>query len=360
MSERRHLLLTADAVGGVWQYSLDLAAALAPFGYEVTLALLGPAASAEQREKAAAIDNLRLIDTGLDLEWLADSPAAILVAEQRLAELAADSHADLVQLHSPALVSRGLYRCPTIAVLHSCVASWWATVRGGPMPADFSWRTALVAQGFARATLAVAPSVAFAEVAQRHYGVAPVAVHNGRSLPSAPAPMHDCVFTAGRLWDEGKNLRTLDEAAARIAVPFLAAGPIRAPHGETVAFETLCLKGTLDEAALARKLGARPIFASAALYEPFGLSVLEAAQAGCALVLSDIPTFRELWDGVAIFIDPRDVAGFADAINALAADPAARIQAGNRAAYRAERYTPDVMASRMTGLYARLQKRAAA
>ena len=39
-----------------------------------------------------------------------------------------------------------------------------------------------------------------------------------------------------------------------------------------------------------------------ALYEPFGLAVLEAAQAGCALVLSDIPTFRELWDGAALFV----------------------------------------------------------
>ncbi|MEK7342264.1 MAG: glycosyltransferase family 4 protein [Pseudomonadota bacterium] len=360
MSERRHLLLTADAVGGVWQYSVDLAAALAPYGYEVTLALLGPAASAAQRDKAAAIGSLRLIDTGLDLEWLAESPAAILAAEQRLAELAGDCRADLVQLHSPALVSRGLYRCPIVAVLHSCVASWWAAVRSGPMPADFGWRTALVAQGLARATLAVAPSAAFAEVARRHYGVAPVAVHNGRSLASAPAPMHDFVFTAGRLWDEGKNLRTLDAAAARIAVPFLAAGPTRAPHGEAVAFDTLSLQGTLDEVALARQLGARPIFASAALYEPFGLSVLEAAQAGCALVLSDIPTFRELWEDAATFVDPRDAAGFAEAINALVADPAARIEAGNRAARRAARYTPAAMASRMAGLYARLQKRAAA
>ena len=46
------------------------------------------------------------------------------------------------------------------------------------------------------------------------------------------------------------------------------------------------------------------VFVSPALYEPFGLAVLEAAQAGCALVLSDIPTFRELWDGVALFVAP--------------------------------------------------------
>ena len=33
-----------------------------------------------------------------------------------------------------------------------------------------------------------------------------------------------------------------------------------------------------------------------ARYEPFGLSILEAALSGCALVLGDLPSLRELWD----------------------------------------------------------------
>ncbi|HEX8375447.1 MAG TPA: hypothetical protein VF606_09745, partial [Geminicoccaceae bacterium] len=40
---RRHVLMTTDAVGGVWTYSLDLAAALATRGVRTTLAVLGPA-----------------------------------------------------------------------------------------------------------------------------------------------------------------------------------------------------------------------------------------------------------------------------------------------------------------------------
>ena len=36
------LLLTTDAVGGVWTYSLDLARALAPHGVETVLAVMGP------------------------------------------------------------------------------------------------------------------------------------------------------------------------------------------------------------------------------------------------------------------------------------------------------------------------------
>src|SRR3546814_3677782 len=43
-----HLLLSADAVGGVWQYSTDLIRALQPHGYQVTLAVMGPALRSEE------------------------------------------------------------------------------------------------------------------------------------------------------------------------------------------------------------------------------------------------------------------------------------------------------------------------
>ena len=47
-----HVLMSADAVGGVWQYSLDLAAGLVRRGLAVTVAVLGPAPS-EARIAAA-------------------------------------------------------------------------------------------------------------------------------------------------------------------------------------------------------------------------------------------------------------------------------------------------------------------
>ena len=355
-----HLLLTADAVGGVWQYSTGLASALQPFGYRVTLALMGPPISEAQRDEAMAIPNLQLVESGLELDWLAADPAAILTAEARLAEMAAGLRADLVQLHTPALVSTGRYACPVVAMLHSCVATWWSAVRGGPMPADFVWRTALVRQGLQRATLAIAPSAAFAKAACRIYDMPLLAVHNGRSFPVRRHAMQDVVFTAGRLWDEGKNLRTLDETADRIAVPFKAAGPLSAPDGATSSFKALQPLGMIDSAGLAHHLGSQPVFASAALYEPFGLAVLEAAQAGCALVLSDIPTFRELWDGVALFVDARDVPGFVHAIEEMLHDTAARLEAGQRAQERARRYAPAAMETQLAADYAAVQRRAAA
>ena len=133
-------------------------------------------------------------------------------------------------------------------------------------------------------------------------------VHNGRTLRARHVtPRRQAVvLTAGRLWDEAKNLRTLDAAAAGIRWPVLAAGPTRGPDGQEIRLEHVVALGTLDGAALEDRLRRASVFASLAIYEPFGLAVLEAALAGCALVLSDTATFRELWQDAALFVPPDD------------------------------------------------------
>jgi glycosyltransferase involved in cell wall biosynthesis len=348
------ILVTADAVGGVWQYSLDLARGLARLGIETLLAVTGPSPSEEQREAAAAIPKLELVDTGFDLDWLAEDGAALAQAGEGIARLARAADADLVQLNSAALAAEAAFDMPMVVVHHSCVATWWEAVNGTDLPEDFAWRTRLVARGLAAADAVITPTTAFGERVQGCYGLAerPRTVHNGRTPLALPAAApHDFVFTAGRLWDEGKNLGTLDAAAAGIGVPVRAAGPLKGPNGAEVIFDNIHCLGALGEAELGRWLAARPVFVSAALYEPFGLAVLEAAAAGCALILSDIPTFRELWDGVATFVPPRDERAFTDAIAALVGDDFERAVVGRAARERAGRYTPDAMAAQMAAIY---------
>lgn len=362
MTAARRLLLTADAVGGVWTYSIELARALHPLGYEVVLAVLGPAPAEAQHAEAIAIPGLRLVQTGFALEWLAASQTAILNAEAGLAALAAEVGADVVQMHTPALVSLERYPCPVVAVHHSCVATWWSALRGGPPPENFAWRTELVSRGLRNADAVVAPTAAFGRMVQRCYDLPcpPRGVHNGSARSARSGVMRDEVFTAGRLWDEGKNVALLDEAAARLGVPFKAAGPGAGPRGETITLRHIHHVGVLDRAGLMARLVSRPIFASAALYEPFGLAVLEAANAGCALVLSDIPSFREIWGDAAAFVDARDAKGFAAAIETLLGDRALRLEAGRRARERASHYTPAATATKMAAIYASVQRRAAA
>jgi glycosyltransferase involved in cell wall biosynthesis len=174
--------------------------------------------------------------------------------------------------------------------------------------------------------------------------------------------MHDFAFTAGRLWDRGKDLATLDRAASRLGVPVKAAGALIGPNGDTASFEHLSTPGPMDERALAGCLAARPVFVSSAVYEPFGLAVLEAAAAGCPLVLSDISSFRELWGDAATFVTPRDETGFAEAVEALIGDARMRLAQGEKARRVARLYTVERMAARMAAIYRQLpsMQRAAA
>ena len=351
MSAPLRLLLVTDAVGGVWVYSLELARALRAHGVETILAVTGPAPSERQRQEASAF---RLLDTGLPLDWMPTSPSELRRAGDAIAQLARVEGADLVQTCSAALLADTEFDQPCIAVQHSCIASWWAAVRGTPLPREFAWRRDLVEAGLNCAAVVVAPTAAFAAETARCYDLArPVlCVHNGREPPApSSVPQADFVFTASRLWDEGKNVATLDRAARMMDAPFQAAGPLQGPNGAIAHLEHLQLVGELSAARMAGLLAARPVYATAAVYEPFGLSVLEAALNGCALLLSDIPTHRELWRGAARFVPADDPRAFAEAANALLAAPEEREMLGRSASERARHYTPAAMAERMAAIY---------
>ena len=86
---------------------------------------------------------------------------------------------------------------------------------------------------------------------------------------------------------------------------------------------------------MARHLGSAAIFAAPARYEPFGLAILEAAAAGCALVLGDISSLRENWGGAALFVDPEDPPALQRRHHALIADPEERTRLAAAARDRA-------------------------
>jgi glycosyltransferase involved in cell wall biosynthesis len=169
-----------------------------------------------------------------------------------------------------------------------------------------------------------------------------------------PEPHEQAVFTAGRLWDEGKNIALLDRAAARLAVPVRAAGSTHGPNGATIHLSHIEHLGSLTPDAMAAQFAARPIFCSPARYEPFGLAILEAAAAGCALVLSDIPTFRELWQDAAIFVSADDDAALTRALQELVDDPARRGHLGAAARKRAGRYGVATMVEGTLAVYGSL------
>ncbi|KAB0266023.1 glycosyltransferase family 4 protein [Microvirga brassicacearum] len=346
--------MTTDTVGGVWQYALDLAEGLRRREFLFTLAVLGPPPSADQLAMAR-MTGVELVMTGLPLDWTAKSPDEVERGGKVIAALAAEKRADIVHLNSAALAAGARYGAPVVAVCHSCVATWWQAVRSGPMPQEFVWRTELVRRGYETADLLLAPTTAFARMTVQVYGLSksPLLVPNGRrpSRHIAQRDLEPFAFTAGRLWDEGKNLRTLDRAAARLPTRVLAAGAVEGPNGARIDLRHVEALGRLSDDEVAQYLAGRPVFVSTARYEPFGLAALEAAQAGCALVLSDIPTFRELWGGAAMFVPAEDDEAVAHAIAHLFQEPTVRIRLGDASQERARSYGSEATSARIVAAY---------
>ena len=297
------LLLTTDAVGGVWRYTADLARGLAARDVECVVAVMGPAASEAQRRELEGVRGVTLAQTGLPLDWTAENAGALAEASGKLAAMAALTGVTGIHLHAPALVGEARWPAPVVAVAHSDVGTWWRAVRGGEPPAEFAWRIAATGAGLRAAARVIVPSGSHGKALREVYGdvVGSIVLNGAVPPPDMSGVVRErAVLTAGRLWDEGKGVAMLDRAAA--GLPVRAAGPVSGPNGASIAIDNLALLGSLDAAGMARAYAGASVFISMARYEPFGLSVLEAAQAGMRLLLADIPTFRELWVGVAAFV----------------------------------------------------------
>ncbi len=106
------------------------------------------------------------------------------------------------------------------------------------------------------------------------------------------------------------------------------------------------LLGRLSTEELASWYAYAAIYALPARYEPFGLSVLEAALSGCALVLGDIASLSEIWGDAAVFVPPDDgnaKEAIAHAINTLINDSSVRTAFAAKARTRALEFTPQRM-----------------
>jgi glycogen synthase len=351
------LLLTCDAVGGVWTYTCDLTGVLTKSGIAVHVSVLGPAPTAAQRSMLRQAGTESIDCPGLPLDWTASNPENLDATADNLQARALAIDADLAHLSAPALAGVRKWPMPLVVSAHSCIGTWWAAMGDGVLPLDLAWRVERTALGLAVADAVVAPSESFRSALQSVYGArAAVCVHNGCEASAGPVVKRDgsVILTSGRLWDRGKNAGVIDQAAARMRQSVFAAGPVMGPNGESARFRNLVLLGNLDRDAMGDWYRRATIFVSTSKYEPFGLAVLEAAQFGAALVLADIPTFRELWDGAAMFVDPDDPQQVAETLDALANDARRRLQLAAAARSRASEYSAARMGSGTLAVYRRV------
>jgi glycosyltransferase involved in cell wall biosynthesis len=343
------ILITTDTLGGVLTYTAELAAALEAHGDEVAVATMGPRVDAEIRRRLPA----RLYESDLRLEWMEDPWDDVAAAGDWLLELEDELRPDVVHLCSYAHGSLP-FRGPKVIVAHSCVLSWWRAVHGIEAPPGWDAYREAMDEGLHGADAIVAPTAWMLRELERdrdlpHGGHV---IHNGSAAPPAPASAEKqpLIFGSGRFWDPAKNLAALDTAAAGLPWPVIVAGDL-GPGGRTVNAEST---GVLGASELAEWRRAAAIYAAPAHYEPFGLGILEAARDRCALVLADIGSLRELWDGAAVFVAPDSPAGLHEELARLIADDERRADLAARAEQRAADYTIDRAADAYRGLYSRL------
>ena len=366
----KRILMTADTVGGVWTYALELARGLAPYGVEVALATMGRWLSREQRQQLAGLPNVEVFESDYRLEWMPNAWRAVDEAGDWLLGVEQRVEPHVIQLNGYA--HGGLrWQSPKLVVGHSCVLSWWQAVRGTSAPAEWGNYRTRVQAGLTAADLVVAPSAQMLECLRRHYGPLPHAriIPNGRRLETLKQrPKEKFILSAGRLWDAAKNISTLAAIAPELPWPVCLAGdpgpPGAAQRGNHPAHRHAVLGtgvwreamhlGRLSPAQLLPWFERAAIYAAPARYEPFGLSILEAAQAGCALVLGDIASLRELWTDAAVFVPPTDAEELTEVLRELSASPAWRGELGIKAKARAERYSPESMAAAYLATYQEL------
>ena len=343
------LLLTTDTVGGVWTFTESLASGLLARGHAVALVSFGGPPSAGQQAWCRAIEanhpeRFCYHASDIGLEWMQDNA--------RVYEEGAELLLSVVRSFAPELLVSSQYcygrlpvSIPRIVVAHSDVLSWARACRGAELEGS-AWLThytSLVEQGLGGAGAIIAPTqwmlnalAASFELPEHRY-----VVSNGLSIPpGSPDSSHELrAITAGRLWDEAKNLQLLQQVASPI--PLVVAGPT----GQTACAASPNVQlqhlGQLSRERLLEEFRKSAIYVCGSRYEPFGLAALEAALCGCAVLANDIPSLREAWGPGARYFD--NAASLSRLLAWLHDSPLLLQESKQRSWQRASRYSVDRM-----------------
>ena len=352
------LLLTTDTVGGVWMFTQELSAELLRHGHAVALLSLGRQPSASQVEACLRLhacygERFQYKASTAPLEWMEGNERAYSEGLIALLALAESFRPDLV--HSSQFCFGDVpLSLPVVITAHSDVLSWAAACRPRGLEPS-AWLTCyrlLVKCGLRRAAAVVAPTQWMSDTVCEMYSLpsAPEVILNGRSLThQRESPKQLRAVSVGRIWDEAKNLALLTRLCS--PVPILIAGEERFEALE-IAGDTgkLTLLGQLAERKLIKLFCESSLYIAPSIYEPFGLAPLEAAQCGCALLLNDLPSFREVWGDAALYFN--DAASLDRLLLTLAPDFI--LEAQRRAQQRARQLTATRMAEQYECLYREL------
>jgi glycosyltransferase involved in cell wall biosynthesis len=246
-------------------------------------------------------------------------------------------------------------RIPIIVTAHSDVLSWARACRGERLE-ESPWLRRyceLVQRGLEHATALTAPTDWMLQALRLSFHVPDetYAIANGRTIHAARAKKRRLqAVTAGRLWDEAKDVALLGEV--RSPFRLVVAGEMQGNGSALASLRNVEFCGALREDEMLRLFAESAVYVCTSRYEPFGLAPLEAALAGCAVLVRDIASLREVWEDAAIYFN--DAHELSAMLTELAERPALLCEAQEQACRRAQLYTREQMTSAYQALYAQV------
>jgi len=343
--------------GGVQGQVVGLASALRSLGHEVVVVTPGP--WADRNGPLITVGRAIGVRANGSVAPLALSPLAAVRAGRSVRR----GGFDVVHLHEP-LAPVVNYGClvaasqPIVGTFHRNGASAWYRLLGPGV----RWAVGRLA---ARCAVSEAARDNVAKFCQGEFEVLFNGVDVDRYRTDSPTPTEGpTVLFVGR-HEPRKGLAVLLEAVSLMARPpvlwIAGAGPATAQlQARFPASTTVQWLGAISEdEKVARMAGAQVFCAPSTGGESFGMVLLEAMAAGCAVVASDIDGYRQAAGGHASLVAPNDPKALAVMLEA-ALDDAASVTGGSSpealasARRHAERWSMIELARRYEEIYERV------
>ena len=304
------ILFTADPNGAGWMHTITLAGAMSRRGNDVLVASFGPEASPE---RMAEVGDAGVRLTRVEIPGPTTDPSFVASARAALEVLVKEWHPAIVQIDRCAFGDLD-FDVPKVLMI---AADRTARISRGRGPAR---------RGLLGADAVVSPTRALAdEISRRFEYRRPISViQPGLELGDKPVSLMPVrkarsgfVFY-GKTEEKADGFDVLLEALkrTRIDAPFRIGGEGARPPLPGWVPDL----GWLDAEGRSAAFDKADVAVLPSRDDPFGLRSVEAGLSGCALVLSDLPSYRELWHGAAVLVPPDDADALGEAIRTLATD----------------------------------------
>jgi len=334
------ILMTTDTHSEVWSYSLELAEAFHRKGHQVTLAAPGGSLSREQRRQLRRLPRMEVFENPHLLAGANNAHAT----RRWLLHLERQVQPHLIHLNGYAHATLP-WQAPKVVAMPICLLSWWQTSKKRTAPLLESTYQEYVKRSLQAADLVLVPTQTLLASLEESYGPLPQSrvVPVGRNpYPVHVTQKHPYVLTTSQGWDDHQNVVNLERVAPRLTWPIYILGNDHLPRRDN-SHQWINPIGQVSAKKRRTWFSQAAIYALPTRYEPFGLAVLEAAMADCALVLGDIPNLREVWGDTALYVPPDDPQALEVALSLLMADSNYRKLMAKRAYTHAQKFTAERM-----------------